>query len=133
MIGPELAVELKRLAGVAETTQEVPKQLRGKLLELGRESSNWQRVKHDGFRALDAQAFLRIDAECKNVGLLINPEGELEGFCREISRNRKSDWLAEAVRRNLGEDMALKDARDFAAQIRAAIQKVMKLPARGTM
>jgi hypothetical protein len=125
MVGPELAVELRRVAAEVESSHEVPKQVRGKLLDLGRSSSNWQRVKHDGYRALDAQTFLRISNACKRVGVLISPEGELEGFCREISRTRKSEWLAEVMQRNLGSDPSLADARTFAEQIRDAIQTVM--------
>jgi hypothetical protein len=125
MTGTELAVELKRLAAEAQVTQQVPRQIRTKLLELGREASNWQRVKHDGFRALDAKTFHRIFEASIRLGLLINPEGELEGFCREISRTRKAEWLAEAIRRDLNRDPSLADARKFATQIRTSLQTVL--------
>ena len=61
-------------------------------------ASPWFRVKEDGMRGLvDAESirsFKRIDAAAKQIGLLINPEGELEGFCRDVSRSNKSEWLA---------------------------------------
>jgi hypothetical protein len=94
-------------------------------LKLGRISSNWQRVKQDGIRALDAQIFYRISEACKAVGLLINPEGELEGFCRLLSSSRKNEWLAEVIRKDLAQDESLRDAREFAEEIRRVIRQVV--------
>lgn len=128
MTGPELAVELRRIVTDLEKVNDVPKEIRNKLLNFGRAASNWIRVKQDGFRALDVQTFNRVASACKEVGLLINPEGELEGFCRTLSSSRKAEWLAQAVRKDLEHDPELSDARHFVAEIRAAVGNVMKRP-----
>jgi AAA domain, putative AbiEii toxin, Type IV TA system len=125
LTGSELAVELRRLAAEVEATIEVSKQARGKLLEFGRAASNWARVKQDGFRALDVPTFTRISEACQQVGLLINPEGELEGFCRTVPRTNKSDWLVHVIRKDLASDPVLSDARDFAAKIRATTRAMI--------
>jgi ABC-type uncharacterized transport system ATPase subunit len=125
LTGSELAIELRRLATEADGANDVSKETRNKLLELGRISSNWQRVKQDGIRALDAQIFYRISEACKAVGLLINPEGELEGFCRLLSSSRKNEWLAEVIRKDLAQDESLRDAREFAEEIRRVIRQVV--------
>jgi hypothetical protein len=119
LTGRELAIELKRLAEEVESATDVPQQSRNKLLELGKASSNWQRVKQDGFRALNAQIFARLSASCKAIGILINPEGELEGFYRTISNSRKSDWLTEVIGKDFAQDPTLEDARRFADEIRS--------------
>jgi len=59
--------------------------------------------------------------------LLINPEGELEGFCRMVARNPKNEWLAEVVRRDFATDESLKDAREFVAEIRRVTRHVISL------
>lgn len=119
LTGAELGVELRRLAADVEQMTDVPKQARGKLLDLGKASSNWERVKQDGIRALDVPTFTRISEACQQVGLLVNPEGELEGFCRAVPRTHKGEWLAQVIRKDLASDPILSDARDFAAKIRA--------------
>jgi hypothetical protein len=125
LTGSELAIELRRLAVEVEDVLDVPKEIKGKISDLSKAPSNWERVKHDGFRALDAQAFERISNACHEVGLLINPEGELEGFCRTIPHNRKSEWLAQVIRRDFANDPALADAREFANQIRRVTRETI--------
>jgi hypothetical protein len=126
LTGPELAVELRRLIPDLERSNEVSKELRGRLLSFGRTASNWIRVKQDGYRALDVQAFKRISDACKKVGLLINPEGELEGFCRTLSSSRKGEWLAQAVRKDLEHDPELAGAREFVTELRNAVRNSIK-------
>jgi ABC-type cobalamin/Fe3+-siderophores transport system ATPase subunit len=123
MTGAELAIELRRLGDEVKSEKDVPKITRNKLLQLGKDASNWQRVKQDGYRALDALAFSRISDAAQMVGLLINPEGELEGFCRSVSRTRKSEWLADVVELDFTEDPNLSDARRFAKCIRETTKK----------
>lgn len=125
LTGAELKIELQRLSEEVGKFTDVPKDARSKLLELGRSVSNWERVKQDGFRALDVTVFQRISNACQRVGLLINPEGELEGFCRTIPRSRKSDWLAQVIRKDLSKDPLLGDAREFAAKIRATTSETI--------
>jgi len=129
MTAIELSVELKRMLTELDSAGEVTREVKDRLNELGRVSSNWGRVKHDGFRALDAQVYGRVANACKSVGLLINPEGELEGFCREIPRTRKPEWLARVLQRKLNTDPSLADARAFADQLRDTIRVVMKAAA----
>jgi hypothetical protein len=126
LTGNELAIELRRLANDSEGVSQISKELKNKLLELGRTSSNWQRVKQDGMRALDAKSFHRVSDACKAVGLLINPEGELEGFCRVIPGSRKSEWLADVIRKDLAKDESLKDAREFAEEIRRVTREIIR-------
>ena len=87
LTGTELGVELRRLAAEVEKTTEIPKQTRGKLLGLGKASTNWERVKQDGFRALDVPTFTRISEACQQVGLLVNPEGELEKLLQSYTED----------------------------------------------
>lgn len=125
LTGAELGVELRRVAGDVEKENHVPNIARRKLLELGKTASNWERVKQDGIRALDVPTFTRVSNACEKMGLLINPEGELEGFCRSIPRTHKGEWLAQAIRRDLANDPLLEDARSFAARIRITIKEAI--------
>lgn len=125
LTGPELGIELRRLATEFENLVDVPKDARRKLVELGRTTSNWERAKQDGFRALDVPTYTRISEACQRVGLLINPEGELEGFCRTIPRSHKGEWLAQAIRRDLANDPLLADARAFATKIRITTRETI--------
>jgi hypothetical protein len=104
---------------------DIPNSVRNGLQDLIRPASNWARVKVDGMRALDAPTFDRISRSCRKVGLLINPEGELEGFCRMVSRTRKSEWLVEVIRKDIKADHDLADARSFAADIRDVVANVI--------
>ncbi|MEH2497721.1 hypothetical protein V1294_004200 [Bradyrhizobium sp. AZCC 1678] len=126
LTGTELGVELRRLVAEVEKENDVPGDARRRLVELGKSPSNWERVKQDGFRALDVPTFTRISDACQNVGLLINPEGELEGFCRSIPRTHKGEWLAQAIRKDLAGDPLLADARDFAAKIRTTTKEAIE-------
>jgi ABC-type transporter Mla maintaining outer membrane lipid asymmetry ATPase subunit MlaF len=123
--GSELAVELRRVASDVDGVQDVPKRVKASIAELSRAPSNWDRVKHDGLRALQFQAFERVSTACQAVGLLINPEGELEGFCRAIPRTRKSEWLAQVIKRDLANDPLLAEARDFATKVRAVTRETI--------
>lgn len=125
LTGTELGIELRRLASEVEKTADLSKEARRHLLELGKASSNWERVKQDGFRALDVPTFTRISESCQQVGLLINPEGELEGFCRAVPRTHKGEWLAQVIRKDLANDPLLSDARDFVVKIRAATREMI--------
>jgi hypothetical protein len=128
LTGKELAVELERHANDIRDQIDIPNQVRTDIVQLLKTGQNWQRVKEDGSRGfVDAptiQAFDRIDLASKKIGLLINREGELEGFCREIPRTRKSEWLATVLQRNLILDPALTDARAFARELRDCIEIV---------
>jgi hypothetical protein len=110
------------------SSQEIPVSVRTEVQGLVRVGSNWQRIKEDGYKGLNAegiQAFERVRHFSKAVGLLINPEGELEGFCRPIPRTRKSDWLAQVLQLDIAGDPSLQDARSFAAEIREVTSQVV--------
>lgn len=123
MTGGELAVELHRVASDIEGERLVSGPVRRRVLDLVRDQSNWHRVKHDGYRALDAKLYGRISTAAQKIGLLINPEGELEGFCRTLTASRKSEWLSNVLTRNLATDADLQDARVFAAVIRKTMRQ----------
>jgi hypothetical protein len=128
LTGQELGIELQRLAKEVELITDIPKQARRRLLELGKTSSNWERVKQDGFRALDVPAFTKISEACRQVGILINPEGELEGLCRAIPRTHKGEWLAQVIRKDLLNDPDLSDAREFVGTIRSTTRIMISKP-----
>jgi AAA domain, putative AbiEii toxin, Type IV TA system len=125
LTGNELSVELRRIAKDCESEPNISNSTKNKLQDLIKPASNWARVKIDGKRALDAPTFDRISRLGKEVGLLINPEGELEGLCRMISRSRKSEWLVEVIKRDFKADAVLADARDFAGEIRTVVANVI--------
>jgi hypothetical protein len=124
--GQELSVELDKISERLRGKTAVPPEVREALSSLTKESSNWQRLKEDGYRGLvDAeaiQAFERIAAVSSDVGLLINPEGELEGFCRQIGRKRKAEWLAEVLKRDLKNDPTIGEARQFVDSLRSRVK-----------
>jgi AAA domain, putative AbiEii toxin, Type IV TA system len=128
LTGKELAVKLEGYAKAIEDQIEVPTQMRNEIGQLVKAGSNWQRIKEDGYIALvDAptiQAYERLALASKKIGLLINSEGELEGFCRQIPRTRKSDWLAAVLQKDLSDDPELADARKFANELRNCIDIV---------
>jgi len=125
LTGKELAIELERHVSRLRDQTVIPTEIRNEIGRLAKASSNWQRVKEDGYRAfVDApavQAFGRIAAAGREVGLLINSEGELEGLCRQVSRTNKSEWLAAVLQKHLLNDPDLVDARTFATQIRECV------------
>lgn len=122
----ELAVELQRLADQLKSATTISDKLRNELSNIVRSTNNWQKIKEAGYRALgDAsviQAFERVYQKGKQLGILINREGELEGYCRDISRKDKSEWLALILQRNLYNESALTDARNFAQELRECLE-----------
>ena len=130
LTGPELAIELDRISENAKIDIEISKITRDKLTDLSRTSSNWLRIKQDGYIGLvDAktiQAYERVAAAAQAVGLLIVSEGELEGFCRQISRTHKSEWLNEVLKRDFVNDPQLENARKFGLLLRTAIKAALE-------
>ncbi|MCW6508180.1 ATP-dependent nuclease [Lichenifustis flavocetrariae] len=128
--GVELSIELKRISEEICNLAQVPKSVRESISSMVRSSSNWERAKQDGSRAFaDASAysaFGRLDDRCKKIGIIINPEGELERFCRDISQAKKSDWLVQVLKRDLGSDPALEDAREFAKKLRLVMSTILE-------
>lgn len=125
----ELATQLRRVSDDLTKSDAVTEEIRRKLLDLTKVGSNWVRIKEDGYRGLvDAasiQAFERVAAKSQQHGLLINPEGELEGFCRQVSRSRKGEWLATVLERDIANDPALDEARKFARRVFDTVSLVL--------
>ena len=88
----ELARELRGVANRLNGQAEVPKAIRDELSRLSRQGSNWNRLKEDGsiglVHAEAIKAYDRVFEASSDLGLLIVSEGELEGFCRKITRTR---------------------------------------------
>ena len=92
----------------------------------------WQQIKMGGrieFNGENLKAFDRIADKAMALGLFINPEGELEGFCRTVSRARKSEWLCRVVEMDVAKEKDFKSARKFATVLRYAMDTKMKLDA----
>jgi hypothetical protein len=120
----EFSEDLRKLASDVEKEKEVSKKAVERSASIVRRASTWQRIKDVGkvgFNGEVLNAFERINTLAKASGLLINPEGELEGFCRNVSRSRKAVWLSEVIGRELATDPSFEEARNFAATIRGAI------------
>ena len=126
----EIARELARLANLVRDQGQLTKPIRDEISGLIKQGSNWQRLKDGGYKmfvdAPSIQAFKRIDEACRDVGIIINTQGELERFCPEISSTRKGEWLAQVLRRDLGTEQALEDARKFADTIRSTMETTLK-------
>ncbi|WP_339036922.1 AAA family ATPase [Bradyrhizobium symbiodeficiens] len=123
----EMVTELKRAIAKIEGANSVSPEVRNDIQGLARLSNHWQKIKEAGYRAIgDAsliQAYERVRARSKAVGVMIIPEGELEGFCREISRRDKGEWLAADLERDLIRDPSLLDAREFVRDIKACVEE----------
>jgi energy-coupling factor transporter ATP-binding protein EcfA2 len=123
--GREAAAQLRKIADSIQTEPKISSTARRQISALAQESSPWERIKEDGYRgfgnATTVQAFDRVYESCKAVGLTINREGELEGLCRDISKKPKSNWLTEALTRDLANDPSLDDARKMLGDLRQSI------------
>jgi hypothetical protein len=120
----EFTDNLRTVAAEVEKEKQISKKTSERIRGILRAASAWQRIKEDGQVAFNGEAFnafKRVSERGKAAGLLINPQGELEGFCRSVSRSRKAAWLSEVIGRNLANEPAFEDSRKFAATIRDAI------------
>lgn len=123
--GDYFVSEISAITSDLPSKPTVPQSVSTKIRSLLMRAEPWSRIKEDGYRGFsDAKAigaFKKVEDACFRVGLLINPEGELEGFCRDISRNNKGEWLATVLSRDLGNDQDLSEARKFAEKLRKLI------------
>lgn len=129
LTGRQFLSEIDLINANIDPKQPVPESAVGSIRELLKRTSPWVRVKQDGVRGLNdadaTQAFRRVFQAGADHGLLVIAEGELEGFCRSISRTNKSEWLSEVLKRDLVEDPDLKDAREFAHALKMTFEKVV--------
>lgn len=127
LTGRQFKSDLDSLTCDLDLKKPVPESVSAAVRILAKNASPWARLKINGRKGIaDAsavKAFDRLCAACEEVGLLINPEGELEGLCRTVSRSNKGEWLAEVLKRNLRSDPDLADARLFTGKL-AEIAKI---------
>ncbi len=79
--------------------------------------SGWDRAKESGAAALGSgnptQAWQRLDVVFRSVGLFVVPEGELEGFVREVGGHGPS-WVTEVHEKDLHKNAT--EARTFVSE-----------------
>ena len=118
----EFAEKLHNIATDVSTEGEISDRSLTRIAEVTKRLSLWQRIKEEGKNALptaDAlNAFERICEQAKAVGILINQEGELESFNRNIAKTNKSAWLSKVLDLDLATEEKMEPARKFAAALR---------------
>jgi energy-coupling factor transporter ATP-binding protein EcfA2 len=118
----EVLDQIENLVGRIRNKSTKLRELFRRSRELEKKSSGWRRPKEDGYSGLvDAKSislYHKVREEAKRVGILIVSNGELEGFCRTIPRQNKAEWLSEVLKRDIASDRDLRDARDFAMELR---------------
>ncbi len=128
----EFAEKVEKIAQTALKSKDIGEDMLSALTVIKREASVWQQIKMGGrieFNGENLKAFDRIADKAMALGLIINPEGELEGFCRTVSRARKSEWLSRVVEMDVAKEKDFESARKFATVLRYAMDTKMKLDA----
>jgi len=115
--------QMESLKAGAGPSENLDRTIIDQIATLIRRSSPWGRIKEDGKRAfVDAESIRAFDAireASASLGLLINPEGELESLCRTISRSNKANWLTEVLQLNYKSNADLLGAREFVGEVSA--------------
>ena len=113
--------ELDRIKQGAAVSDNISSDTSREIATLLRRSSPWGRIKEDGAVAfVDSEslaAFRDIRGRSADLGLFINPEGELESLCRAISRSNKTTWLNEVLERPFSSDGDLATARQIVSEL----------------
>ncbi len=98
----------------------VDKQYLKKIRELSRNASAWDHAKRSGVSSLEngipSQVAEKILNYLENIGIFVNPQGELEGFCRSIGAHGPR-WVEEVMKKDLALDKDLRAAREFGEKI----------------
>ena len=118
---PGVKHEIEGILNEAPASGEFPNQLRKRIKATFSKVSRWERIKNAGQAALPpgdtTQRFQQIQQLCKQAGLWIVPEGQLEGFCRSVG-DHGPRWAQKVIeQKNLETDHELEDARKFVKQI----------------
>lgn len=116
---PTVSDVLAVLAQFNETAY-VPRSLQDTVRRTMEGKGGWKNAKHSGKAGLpsgDAQNdFDALYCECRNHGLFIVPEGELEGFNRSLG-NHGPKWLAKVVVGEIASSPAYSSARTFVSEV----------------
>ena len=85
---PGVKHEIEGILNEAPASGEFPNELRKGIEATFSKASRWERIKNAGQAALPpgdtTQRFQQIQQLCKQAGLWIVAEGQLEGFCRSV-------------------------------------------------
>jgi energy-coupling factor transporter ATP-binding protein EcfA2 len=117
----EAQSKLGKLFDKIEPGKAIPGDILREMSEALKSASAWSFIKQTGetfFSGGEQYNNLQdILHKSEQLGILINRSGELENFCRTIGSKRKSEWLAEVLRKDLKRDIDLKEAREFAQKL----------------
>ena len=98
----------------------VEKSVLAKIKNLARNASAWDHAKRSGLASLPngeptkkAKALL---ADLNAIGVFVVPDGEMEGFCRDVSGHGPR-WVEEVMKLDLAADTTLTNARRFIGEI----------------
>lgn len=102
------------------TDLAVSKQILADMRKLTRRASPWDHVKMSGVAAIPSgeptKATKRLLANLKQLGIFVVPNGEMEGFCREVGGHGPR-WVEQVLERDLANDEDLQDARTFVSSV----------------
>ena len=118
---PGVKHEIEGILNEAPASGEFPNELRKGIEATFSKASRWERIKNAGQAALPpgdtTQRFQQIQQLCKQAGLWIVAEGQLEGFCRSVG-DHGPRWAQKVIeQKNLATDHELEHAREFVKQI----------------
>ena len=115
----------KAFAEIGAAENSVPKSTVSQIRDVLKRSSPWLHCKSIGHRIIpsgDAYgAWKKINDSCRDVGLQIVEDGELESFAPELGGD-KQKWVTKALALDLATDSSLANARQFVLRLFAARQ-----------
>jgi hypothetical protein len=123
----EVAAEVLKIMEPLRAAQGLfPTSAKDQIREIFRRASPWREVKESGLAALAkgqvAQAAQRVLANLADIGILVVPVGEMESFCRTIEGDGIK-WVEQVLKKDLGTDPELAEARSFADRVAAKLQQ----------
>lgn len=98
------------------TTTAFPDNASKRIREVLRKSSPWSIAKETGKAYVPqgdaSEAFGRLVAKLRSIGLHVLEIGQIESFCRTVG-NHGPEWVNEVLKRDLINDPELREAREF--------------------
>ncbi len=98
----------------------VEKSILSRIKSLARNASPWDHAKRSGLTSLPngeptrrAKALL---ADLNAIGVFVVPDGEMEGFCRDVSGHGPR-WVEDVLKLDLATDETLANARRFMGEV----------------